>query len=443
MTRSQFLPDTTVSGAGFAAAMTPYRLASGARIAVGVSGGSDSMALVLLLADWARPRGIAVEGLTVDHRLRDAAAQEAAQVGAWLTAAGLPHSVLTWDAGVAERARRRSPQSAARAARYRLLTQWCAANACTHLFVAHHADDQVETFLLRLARGSGVDGLAAMAPSSVRDGIVIARPLLGFSKAQLQQVCRQAAQPWIEDPSNSNAAGGRVRFRQAREMLAREGLSRERLLATVAHLQRARAALDHAVSGLLDHAIWDSYGAARLSVAVLLAAPEEIALRSLARLLTGVSGEEYGPRFETLARLYERVTVGPWRDATLHGTVVSRDGADLVIAREPAHVGEDKVLAANSAVVWDARFKLTLVAAAPARFRVSACAAVKDASESAKRELARLSARHRAIVPALSDEAGLAAIPHTGYMRADVAARQGLRLGMAHVFSMRGADAKL
>jgi tRNA(Ile)-lysidine synthase len=436
-----------VTAAAFDAAMTPFRIAPGARIAVAVSGGSDSMALVGLLADWVRARDVQLHALTIDHRLRDAAAGEAAQVAAWLAAARVPHTILTWEEGRAARDVKRSAQSAARAARYRLMTGWCTAHDCTHLFVAHHADDQVETFFQRLARGSGVDGLAAMAPAIMRDGIVIARPLLAFPKGMLEQVCRDLGQPWIEDPSNASTASGRVRFRQARDVLAREGLTRERLLATVAHLQRARAALDHAVAGLLGEAVWDAYGAVRLPVAALLSVPEEIGLRTLARLLMGVSGQEFGPRFENLARLYARITVGPWRDATLHGAVVSREGTDLVIAREPAQVGEDKTLTADNSVIWDGRFKLTLTAAVPMCFTVTGCAAVRDVTESGTSALSKVPARARSVIPALIDSHGLAAIPHTGYMRADVAALEGLSLALVQLSRTRAGveppDAKL
>src|SRR5207237_10111935 len=113
--------------------------------------GGDSLARAHLLARWANARAVAVHALTVDHKLRDAAASEAAQVGAWMAGAGIPHTVLVWEEGAALRGLARSAQRDARTARYRLLLDWCAANDCSHLFVAHHADDQVETFLQRLA----------------------------------------------------------------------------------------------------------------------------------------------------------------------------------------------------------------------------------------------------------------------------------------------------
>lgn len=433
--------DTSVSAAQFAAAMAPFRCAPGAKIAVAVSGGADSMALARLAAQWGQEREMAVVGVTVDHRLRDAAAGEAAQVSGWLAAHLIPHTVLRWDEGLEARALARSAQNAARDARYRLMTDWCAAQGCAHLLVAHHADDQVETFLLRLARGSGVDGLAAMAASLRRDGIIVARPLLGFTKAQLVATCQALGQPWIEDPSNGNPAGARVRFRQARQLLEREGLTRERLLATVGHLQRAKAALDYAVSALLDQAAWDAFGVARLPLAALLAAPEEIALRALARLLTAAGGQTYGPRFENLARLHAALTSGPWSDATLHGCMVSREGPMLVVAREPAHIDDEKILRGNGNVIWDARFNLTLAVDDPAAtFTVSRLSSrVTVLPESLREGLAAIPSRVRESLPALFDSHGLAAVPHAGYIRADIAALPGFSLGVAYISNICGA----
>jgi tRNA(Ile)-lysidine synthase len=419
--------------------MAPFCVAPGTRIAVGVSGGGDSMALVRLLAAWAIPKKVFVQAITVDHRLREAAAQESLQVGTWLDLHDIPHTVLTWNDGPHARTLTRSAQSAARQARYSLMTKWCLAHGYSHLFLAHHADDQVETFLLRLSRGSGVDGLAAMAPTVMRDGIVIARPLLGITKALLLAACRVMNQPWIEDPSNKNAASTRVRFREAQELLEREGLTRDRLLATVGHLQRARAALNYAVAALLDRGDWDVYGVARLPLAYILAAPEEIALRALSRVLTATGGQAYGPRFESLSRLYERMTVGPWADATLHGCFISRDGAHVIISREEAQITEDKSLAANTSVVWDRRFKLSLAATylTPV-FTISRLGRAADLtalSQAQRDKLGDIPARVRATLPALFDPAGLAALPHADFMRSDVALLPGLSLGLTSVLA--------
>jgi len=441
----------TLLTAQFAAAMMSYRLPVGARIAVAVSGGADSMALARLLADWAARRNVFVQALTVDHRLREAAAAEAAQVGALLARHDIPHEILAWDDGPHARTLSRSAQAAAREARYGLMTEWCLAHDCSHLFVAHHADDQVETFLLRLSRGSGVDGLAAMAPAVMRGGVTIARPLLGFAKDHLTAACRALEQPWIEDPSNQNPASTRVRFRQAQALLEREGLTRDRLLATVSHLQRARAALEHAVAALLNRGSWDAFGTARLPVPDLLAAPEEIALRSLARVLTAAGGQEYGPRFESLERLYARLMAGPWVDATLHGCLIGREGDLLIVSREPAQITDEKTLTGTSSIVWDGRFKISMVVESPApAFTLSRLASAGERSqlcEAARTLLAEIPARARHSLPALYDTNGLAAVPHVRYVRADIAALPGFRLGVISISAEKAAtfsgDAKL
>ena len=420
-------PDTweTIPAAAFDAAMAPYRLPPGARIAVAVSGGADSMALVLLLSSWAASRDIFLHALTVDHCLRDNAAVEAAQVEEWLAARKVPHSILRWEGGVQVREVASSPQDAARNARYDLMTEWCADNDCSHLFVAHHADDQVETFLMRLARGSGVDGLAAMAPGSTRGGLTMARPLLGFAKTQLIGVCRANGQRWLEDPSNEDAASTRVRFRQAQELLEREGFTRPRLLMTVRHLQRAKVALDHAVTAFLGRACtFDGCGVVRASVASLVETPEEVGLRSLSRVLTIVGGSTYGPRFERLEGLYQRAVRGPWRDATLHGCMVVRDGSDLVFCREAAKIAADQHISMNKAVIWDGRFRMSLGPVGGLRANGSFILSPLTRAvwrtlreENASSPLEGMWPRVRETLPVFFDSSGLAAVPHAAFVR--------------------------
>src|SRR5690242_4383018 len=173
---------TPVGAAEFAALMARFEpFEARPRLAVAVSGGADSMALVLLARDWAEVRGGALTALTVDHRLRKAAAAEAVQVGRWLAERGIDHQVLVRDDGHGSG----GVQAAARDARYRLLEAWCRKTGALHLLVGHHREDQAETLLLRLARGSGVDGLAGMAMLAERAACRVLRPLLGVARARL------------------------------------------------------------------------------------------------------------------------------------------------------------------------------------------------------------------------------------------------------------------
>jgi tRNA(Ile)-lysidine synthase len=302
-------------------------------LAVAVSGGADSVALALLLRDWCGAR-IALTALTVDHGLRDESAHEAQQVAAWMAAQNIPHRILTWEEGHARRGLPSSPHADARAARYRLLIDWCRAAKVPAVCTAHHADDQVETFLMRLARGSGLEGLSAIRAREDTEGIVLLRPLLGFPKAVLLDTCRARGQAWVEDSSNLNPAFTRARFRRAREFLAAEGLSDERLLATVGHLQRAQDAIDFAVANLEQRVQRDQSGACVIAADELMTAPSEVGLRLLSRLLSTVAGQAYGPRFDSLSNLYARLGGATHLRVTLHGCVISRIGESVRIAAE-------------------------------------------------------------------------------------------------------------
>ena len=211
-------------------------------IAVGVSGGPDSLALAILADRWARRRGGEAWAVTVDHGLRPESAAEAETVGRWLAARGIPHAVLAWrDAKPAT-----GIQEAARAARYRLLAEWCAARGCLHLLTAHHREDQAETYLIRRRAGSGPDGLAGIAAVRELPRLRLVRPLLLVAKARLHAFLDAESQEYLQDPSNRNprfrafalAAGGqsarvsRVTLREVRgNALSR--IERERELATL------------------------------------------------------------------------------------------------------------------------------------------------------------------------------------------------------------------
>ena len=330
------------------------------RVAVAVSGGSDSMALALLAADWATRRGGAITAITVDHGLRAEAAAEARRVGRWLRARGVVHRILRWrpPAGALSG----GLQAAARAARYGLLTDWCRRHGVLHLALAHQQEDQAETLLLRLARGSGLDGLAAMAPIAERAGVRLIRPLLPITRARLRATLAAARQPWIDDPSNDDPAHARIRIRRLLPDLAAEGLDAARLAATTSHLGRARAAIDDAVADLLAKAaLVHPAGYVRLDAAALRSAPAEVSLRALARCLLVVGGSEYVPRLDRLERLHGKMRGGALAGgATLAGCLVVPRGGTLLVCREPAMAAEEAVIAPGATVLWDGRFRVSL-----------------------------------------------------------------------------------
>ncbi len=391
-------------------------------LAVAVSGGADSLALAVLADEWARHRGGRIVALTVDHGLRLEAAEEARQVGRWLRRLGIPHHILHW--------RGRKPkanlQAAARAARYELLTRWCGEGRILHLLLAHHLDDQAETFLLRLGRGSGVDGLAAMAPVVETPTVRLVRPLLEVPRVRLAATLEARGQEWIKDPSNRDPAYARVRVRALLPRLAREGMTPTRLASTARHLGRARAALEAQTTRLLARAVAVfPAGYCRVDGAGLAAAPEEISLRALARALMCIGGRTYTPRLERLERLHRALGSGSLSVArTLAGCRITPHRGGVLICREPAAAKDRLSVAPGARIVWDHRFLIDIAAAKGGagtpqatleRLGRHGWAEVAAADPSLRGTV--IPAAVRPSLPALKDHDGVLAVPHLGYRR--------------------------
>jgi tRNA(Ile)-lysidine synthase len=216
-------------------------------IILAVSGGPDSIALMWLAARWraAQKRGPRLIAVTVDHGLRPEAAREAREVKALARTLDLPHRTLRWTGSKP----RTGLPAAARDARYRLLAQAARACGATHILTAHTQDDQAETLLMRMARGSGLAGLAAMARQSEREGVVLARPFLHISKSQLVATLAKAKLGFALDPSNRDLSFARPRFRALMPALAAEGCDSRNLSRLAARLARANAALEILADG--------------------------------------------------------------------------------------------------------------------------------------------------------------------------------------------------
>ena len=340
---------TTLCLAADVAAAMARALAKGAPWpgAVAVSGGGDSKALMLVLADWARgaKRSLPVI-LTVDHGLAPDSAHTAAAVIASAEHHGLEAHTLVWkdakpDADI---------EAAARLARYRLMGEWCETRGVKGLYVAHTLEDQAETFLLRLARGSGLDGLAAMRtrspyPLQGFDRLCVVRPLIEIERARLRAWLESRGEDWSEDPMNADERFARVRVRKALPVLAEAGLTPQRIASAAQHLGRARDALEDATAELLDLACRFETDRVLLDGTRLAAAAPEIGLRALAHILSRVSGQPYRPRFERLERLYRAIRDGELKSArTLHGCRIGRAPRiasifgpfTLIVVREPA-----------------------------------------------------------------------------------------------------------
>ena len=288
------------------------------RIGVAVSGGPDSLAL-LLLAAQVRPG--AIEAATVDHKLRPESADEARFVAGICEDLGVPHRILEVDWG-------KAPQSAfqerARIERYRLLREWAKTCDARVLMTAHHLEDQAETFLMRLARGSGIKGLAAMRPiaptpgSGADGGPKLVRPLLGWRRSELEDVCRAAGIQPVADPSNDDDQFERVRVRKALRSVA--WLDAAAVARSAANLAGADAALHWATTQAWDQRVAVGDSEIRFEPTGL---PDEILWRFARRALLQLATEGQGAdlRGRELDRLLPQLKAG--RRATLRGVLCS------------------------------------------------------------------------------------------------------------------------
>jgi tRNA(Ile)-lysidine synthase len=283
-----------------------------ARLAVAVSGGADSLALLLLAARAFPGRVVA---LTVDHRLRAAAAAEAQMVAAHCATLAVPHVTLCWD----DPKPTANIQAAARAARYRLLADWCAAAGVSLLLTAHHADDQAETLVMRLQRGSGIAGLAGIRSlRPLAPGVCLVRPLLGVRRAALAGIVAAAGWTPVQDPANAD-----LRFdRTAARALLASASERDvtRLAAIAAHLADAEVALDWSAARAWAGAALVADAGIALDVAGL---PDELVRRLVLRAIVTINpaAAPHGPQ---IAALQARLAAGA--AATLAG-VKARGGA--------------------------------------------------------------------------------------------------------------------
>lgn len=403
-----------LGSAEFEAELRALGVAEGEPVAVAVSGGADSMCLALL-AHAVQP----TTALTVDHGLRAGSADEARWVADQCKTRGLPHHILEWSSKTKPSA---NIQAAAREARYDLLINWCRNHGVKVLMTAHHIEDQAETFLLRLARGSGIYGLAAMAPArQLTPDVRLVRPFLNSSKAQLVETLNARGMTWIEDPSNSNESFERVKVRQLLAASSVEGLNAERLSRTAGRMRRTREALEFYESCWLSSAVeFHEAGFAHIVASALESAPEEIVLRALNQVIQFAGGGQYGPRMEKLERLFDALAGPEFKGHTLCGVRFAlQKGGKILVAREAAAMEGKIPVVAQSC--WDGRFDVHK----PSRTEAGDlfCGALgekglRQVSDSAPDVLAgnqSIPASVLITLPAFFEGESLIAVPHLGY----------------------------
>lgn len=263
----------------------------GKKLAVAVSGGVDSIALL----HWLVEIGADVVCLHVNHDLRAAAKVEAEYVRDTCEKLNVPCHVFMWTGEKPST----GLEAAARAARYKMMTDFCHDNGIEYLLTAHQSDDQIETFLMNLARGSGVFGLSAMQPIAERDGIKIVRPLLNVSRDELREYCESRGIKYFNDEMNNDARYTRVRIRQNRHLLHDKlGISDERILLAIENLNRARNAIETDVDKLVADVMGNGF--AMFADSFLFDLSPDIRLKFIGTLIQKIGGDSYQPRLNSL-----------------------------------------------------------------------------------------------------------------------------------------------
>jgi tRNA(Ile)-lysidine synthase len=329
-------------------ARTSFFNETGRKVAVAVSGGSDSLAALHLIAVAGAQRKWQVCGVTVDHRLRPEAAEEAQFAAAVCAGLGLQHQVLVWDHGPVEG----NLQNLARRARYGLMAEWAKANGITHVVLGHTADDQAETFLMGLGREAGLDGLSGMRDHWDMDGVQFIRPFLTYSRDALRTYLLDYGAVWVDDPSNENDKFMRVKARRALKALRPLGITVEKLSEVVAHLSSVRALMDQIGQQAFDSMGQEIAGSIVLQRDEFLRLSPEVNRRLLISALRWVSGAEYAPRQQALERVQEALREG--KDATLSGCRIKSSETDIRITREPKTVAG---LVCATDQLWDGRWR--------------------------------------------------------------------------------------
>lgn len=323
---------------------------------IAVSGGSDSLGLMVLAQRWAGMRGVTLTVATVDHQLRAESREEAQFVAQMAARYGLGHHILQWD----DPKDHGNLMAQAREARYALLARHAKGGP---VLLGHSLDDQAETFLLRLARGSGVDGLSGMSErkrlATPCGDVMLLRPLLGVTRAQLQDHLRALGHSWVSDPSNEQAKYDRIKMRQAMPLLESLGLSPERLAQTARVMAASKEALSLRMQEAASHCVFEDIAPDVIVDPLALAQwDQDTQLRLLGQMIRYVSGAPYAPALSSLEQAMEHVHSG--RSFAVGGVLLWQNPQAaqrrVLCCREPARMCDKFPRKAGE--VWDRRWRL-------------------------------------------------------------------------------------
>ena len=306
------------------------------KIAVAVSGGVDSLALTFLLHEFCAKKKIKLFAATVDHKMRQASSNEARELGKILAKKKIPHEILTVEQ---KKLPQKNIEAVLRELRYELLTKFCKKNKIEFLFLGHHLGDVAENFLIRLFRGSGLDGLAPIGEVVSRKSLVVSReeiqlirPLLDFAKDELKEFLIAQEIQWFEDESNSDEKFLRNKIRKFFESFEEQNLIQKRIKNASDEIAKMRDFFDEIVA-LEAAEIVESRadGSFLINHKKFQNLDEKIARRILVSILMKVGGKIYKPRLEKLKNFYEYLRGDEIKLRNFYGCSAKKFDAERVV----------------------------------------------------------------------------------------------------------------
>jgi len=302
------------------------------QFALAVSGGSDSMCLAYFSKMYASEYKNKIHTLIVNHKLRKESGKEALKVKKILKEKKIQSKILNWKKKIPIK----NIQSQARNMRYSLMSDYCEKKKIRYLITAHHEDDQVENFFIRLTRGSGLTGLSSMSEYvSYNENLKIVRPFLNLKKKDLQYVTENYFKNFIKDPSNIDEKYLRVRIRKYRKEMEKEGLNTSKIIKTVNNLLSANKALNfYKNKALYKYASFASKSKCLINTKIFNEEAEEIIFKSFSDVLSLVSGKYYPPRSKKIINLISRIKKKSYTKSTLGGCVIDKQDNFILISKE-------------------------------------------------------------------------------------------------------------
>ena len=301
--------------------------------ALAVSGGSDSLCLAYLSKMYSSEFKNQMYILIVDHKLRKESHKEALKVKKILKEKEIRSKILNWKGKIPKS----NIQKNARNMRYSLISNYCLNRKIKYLITAHHMDDQIENFFIRLFRGSGLTGLSSMSENvSFNNNLKIIRPFLSFKKTDLKYVTVNFFETYIQDPSNENEKFLRVRIRKYRRNMEEEGLNTSKIIKTINNLLSANKALNfYKNKALYKHVSFLSKNKCLINKQIFSEEAGEIIFKSFSDILSLISGTYYPPRSKKIIDLIDRVKKNKFNKSTLGGCIIEKKDSFILISKEP------------------------------------------------------------------------------------------------------------